>query len=39
MCEFNLVRMLKYGLKKQNNVLKSIGKLQNGLYNNLKDIL
>ena len=31
MCEFNLVRMLKYELKKQNSVLKSTGKLKDDL--------
>ena len=39
MCEFNLVRMLKYGLKKQNSVLKSTGKLKGNLYNILSDAL
>ena len=38
MCEFNLVRMLKYVLKKQNSVLKS-GKLKDDLYDNLSDVL
>ena len=39
MCEFNLVRMLKNELKKQNSVLKSTGKLTDDLYNNLSDVL
>ena len=39
MCEFNLVRMLKHVLKKQNSVLKSTGKLKDDLYNNISDVL
>ena len=39
MCGFNLVKMLKYELKKQNSVLKSTGKLKDDLYNNLSDVL
>ena len=39
MCEFDLVKMLKYELKKQNIVLQSTGKLKDDLYNNLSDVL
>ena len=39
MSEFNLVRMLKYELKKQHSVLKSTGKLNDDWYNNFSDVL
>ena len=39
MCEIGLVRMLKFGLKKQNSILKLAGKLTDNLYNNLSEIL
>ena len=38
MCEFNLVKMLKYELKKENSVLKSTEKLKDDLYINLSDV-
>ena len=39
MWEFNLVRMLKYELEKQNSLLKSTGKVKDDLYNNKSDVL